>query len=154
MVVQRRAFPYTHMFATAFVELIDLRLQDDTDTFHQEYSAKNRYHQFFVNHHCAYTDDASDSQAARITEEDLCRKTIPPKVTYQCTDKRSKEYHQFFAARYVHHIEILRPDDATARVGENKQGDTYNGRIAGTHAIHAVVQVRTVAYRCNHKHRA
>ena len=141
------------MTAAFLVELIHLRLQYHAHALHEEDTAQHRHHELLVNDHRAHTDDTAYGQTARVTQEHLCREAVEPEVTHQCTDKRSQEHHQLFTARDVHHIEILGPYDTTARVGENEQGDSDDRRVTGTHTVHAVVQVRTVAYRGHNEHR-
>ena len=98
-----------------------------------------------MNHHRAYTDDTTNRETTRVTQEDLRRETVPPEVTDQCSDEGSKEDYQFFGPRDVHHIKVLRPHKTTACVGEDEQGDTHDGGVAGTHTVHTVVEVCSVA---------
>ena len=145
MVVQRCPFPYADVLPAFLVELIDLGLQDDTHALHEEDPAEDGYQQLLVDDHGADADDATDGEAAGVTEEDLCGEAVEPEVAHQSADERGEEDYQLFGARDVHDIEILRPDDTTGGVGENEQGNRHDGRVTGTHAVHAVVEVRTVA---------
>ena len=122
MVMQRRAFPDTDVLSAFLIELIDLRLYDDADTFHEEHTAEHRNHQLLVYDHGADADDASYGKAARVAEEDLCGKSVEPQITDQRTDEGREEHHYLFRARDVHHIEILRPDDTTAGISQHEQG--------------------------------
>ena len=145
MVMQRRAFPDTYMTAFLLVVLINLRLENDADALHEEDTTEHGNHQLLVNDHRANTDDSADSQAAGVAEEDLRREAVEPQITHQRTDKRREEDNEFFAARDVHDVKIFRPDDAAAGVCEYEQGYADYRRVAGTHAVHAIVQVRAIA---------
>ncbi len=145
MVMERCAFPYTHMLPPFLVELIYPGLDDDGEAFHQEDTAEQGYEEFLMDDHGANADDAADGEAAGVAKEDLGGEAVEPEVTDQRADEGREEDHEFFRARYVHHIEILRPDDTTGGIGEDEQGDGDDGRVAGTHTVHAVVEVRSVA---------
>lgn len=147
MVMQGCAFPYAHMASTGFVVFIDLRLHDDGDAFHEEDTAKQGDEEFFMNDHGAYTDDTAYGEATGVAEEDLRWEAVEPEVTDEGTDEGRHEDHQFFGAGYVHHIEILRPNDTTGGVGEDEEGDAYYRGVSGTHTVHTVVKVRTIADR-------
>ena len=104
-----------------------------------------------MNQYGTDADDTADGEAARVAHEDLCGEAVVPEEAYQCADKGGEENNQLFAARDVHHIEIVRPDATAADVGECNERRTDDGRIACAHAVHAVVEVGTVAHGSDHE---
>ena len=149
MIMEGRSFPYAYMASARFIPLIDLGLDDDGDALHEEDTAEERHHQFLMNDHGADTDDTAYGEAARIAEEDLRGETVEPEVTDECADERCHEDHQFFGTRDIHNVEILCPYDTTARICEDEECDADDGRVTGTHAVHAVVEVGSIADSSN-----
>ena len=153
MVVNRGSSPNPHMAIPFLVEFIHSRLNDDAETFHQKDAAEQRQHQFLVDNHCANADDAADGEAAGVAEKHLRRETVPPQVAHQRPDERCKEDCDFFRTGNVHHVEILSKNNAAAHIGQRHQSDPDDNRVSRTHAVHAVVQVGTIAYCRHYEHR-
>ena len=151
MVMERSALPDTDMLTAFLVELVHLRLYDDTDTLHEEDTAEEGDHELLMDDHGTDTDDTANGEAAGVTEEDLGREAIPPEIADEGSDERGEEDNDLFRTRDIHDIEILRPDDTTGGVGKDEQGNADDSRVAGTHAVHAVVEVSTIADGSHHE---
>ena len=151
--MDRRTLPHAHVTPALLMEFIYLRLQDHTHALHQKYTAQHRYQQLLVDQHGTHTDDTADCQTAGIAHEDLRGETVPPQISDQRTDEGSQKDYQLFRMGNIHHIKIVRPHHAAAHIRQHNECYSDDSRVAGTHTVHAVVEIGTIAHRCHHKHR-
>ena len=91
MVMERCAFPYTHMLPPFLVELIYPGLDDDGDALHEEDAAEEGDEQLLMDDHGADADDAADGEAAGVTEEDLSGEAVEPQIADECADEGREE---------------------------------------------------------------
>ena len=149
VVVDRCGTEHAHPLALLLHQLEPLRLDDDAEALDKEDATEQRQQQLLMDDDGAHTDDAANGQRTGVAHEDLCRVGVVPQETYHSTDERRQEHHQLLSMGNVHNIEIGRVDDVSRHIGQDEQRYTDDGRVAGTHAVHTVVQVGTVRY-CRH----
>ena len=71
----------------------------------------------------------------------LRRVGIVPQESDEGSDECAEEYYQFLRLRDIHYVEVRRIAYMTRHVRQYSQGYTDDGTVAGTHAVHAVVEV-------------
>ena len=78
MIVYRSSFEQPLFYSLPLTYLIIEALQYDWQILYQKYTAENRYQQFFVDDNGKYGNDTTDSQAACVSHEYLCRIGVVP----------------------------------------------------------------------------
>lgn len=151
MIVERCTFEYADTIAATLAELINLCLQDNGNTLHQENTAQDWNKQLLVDNHGTNADDTADSQTAGVTHENLCREAVEPEEADQCADESTEKNNQFFAAGNVHDIEVIGEHGVAGDVCQHNKRDANQGTIAGTHTIHSIVEIGSVAHGSNDK---
>ena len=101
----------------------------------------------------AHGDDSADGEASRVAHEDLGGVGVVPQKSDQCADKGTEEHHQFLRPWYVHDVEVGSILDVAAHIGQDAERHAYDGRVARTHSVHAVVEVGAVGDRRHDKDR-
>ena len=74
-----------------------------------------------MNDNSKYCYDTSNSQAACIAHEYLCRESIVPEKTYQSSDESTYEDNQLFASRNVHDVQVAGILYVTGHVSQYSQ---------------------------------
>ena len=149
IVVDRCAAEDALLHAMAFAHLVVPHLQDDAEAFHKEDTAKDGQQQFLVDDDGTHGDDAADGERAGITHEDLGGIGVVPEETDEGSHKGAHEHHQFLRVGNIHDVQVRGKLYMRTHIGEYAQRHANDGRVAGTHAVHAVVEVGTVAH-CRH----
>ena len=90
--------------------------------------------------------DAADGQRACVTHEHLGGICVVPQEAYQRTYEGAHEDYQFLAVGNIHYIKVRGKLYMRAHISEDAKGYANDGRVAGTHAVHAIVEVGSVAY--------
>ena len=132
------------LYAVALAPFKVVNLKDNAQTFNKEDAAQDGQHEFFVNDDGRHGNDASDGERASVAHEHLCGISVIPQEADEGTNEGAHKHHQLFRLWYVHNIQIAGIFDMTAHIGQYADGHTYDGRVASTHAVHAVVQVGAV----------
>ena len=143
--MQRGSLEDAPLQSLAVAHLGIVGLQDDTQALHEEDEAKQGQQQFLVYDDGCHADDAADGQAARIAHEHLGGIGIVPEEANQCADEGTDEDDEFLGTWDVHDVQVGCHVDVTAHVCQDAQRYAHDRRIACAEAVHAVVQVRTVA---------
>ena len=99
-----------------------------------------------------HRNDTADGQAARVAHEDLGREGVEPQKANQCAHKSGQKDHQLLASRDKHQVEVTGCHGVTRNIGQGHQSDADDGRVARSHAVHAIVEVGTIADGRHHKH--
>ena len=126
-------------------------LDDDAETLDEENAAEDGEQQFLVDDDGTHTDDTADHQRPRVAHEHLCGIGVVPEKTNHRSDEGTEEDHQFLRSRDIHDVEVGGILDVTAHIGEYAQCHSDDGGVAGAHAVHAVVEVGSVAHRGYHE---
>ena len=106
MIVNRRPFEQPLFHSFSFSGFIVSPLENDRQIFYEEYTAENRYQQFFMDDDGEYGNDSANRQTAGISHEYLCRIGIVPEEADQCTDKGADVNYELFRSRNVHNVQI------------------------------------------------
>ena len=95
-------------------------------------------------------NDTANGERTGITHEHLCRIGIIPQESYHRSHESTYKDHKFLAARDIHDIQIRCILDMARHIGQYAQCHTNHGRVAGTHTVHSVVEISTIAHCRNH----
>ena len=141
---------HPHAPALALLNLEPLRLYDDAEALDEEDAAEDGQQQLLVDDDGTHADDAADGQRTGVAHEHLCGVGVIPQEAHHSPHECREEHHQLFRPGNIHDVEVGRIDNVRRHVGEDEQCHPDDGRVAGTHAVHAVVEVGTVRHRRHH----
>ena len=144
---------HSHLLALALVDLVDLSLDNHAKALHEEHATQYGHEQLLVNNHGTHTNYTSNGERAGVAHEHLCRIGVVPQETDECTNESAHKHHQFLTIGDIHYIKIGSILKIGAHIGEYTQCHAHDSRVAGTHAVHAVVEVGTIAHCSDHKNR-
>ena len=139
------------LHATALAELKVVDLQNDAEALDEEDAAEDGEHQLFVDYYCRHGDDAADGQRACVAHEHLGRIGVVPQEAYERADEGTHEHHKLLRLRDVHDVQVVGIFDVAAHISQDAYRHAYYRRVAGTHAVHAVVEVSAVRHRRDDK---
>ena len=144
VVVYGGALEYALLHAPTLAQSVPVYLHYHAQALNEEYAAEYGQHEFLVYDYCRDGYYASYRERTRVAHEHLGRVGVIPQETYERAHEGAHEHHEFLRARDVHYVQIGGKLHVRAHIGQNAQCHAYYGRVAGTHAVHAVVEVGTV----------